>query len=212
MQLEEASLKARVTVLGVLGLIYYGVGNYKAFKDGVADLCKDARTYAADVCGQVIQMSHVSNKQVYRVERRLKTPGKLNRLMLQLEKLNAAEPSLTKDEMLRQLRRVKREWEAIERDLTAEDRQAVEKTLVFENLPLIQNVPTDSDHAPDLPRVATTRESVPDLFEDEYESEDVSPGKRLVYHNKIQVGVDSTLKEGTLSLGRSLIIRDESGT
>ena len=71
---------------------------------------------------------------------------------------------------------------------------------------MIQELPTDSDGEPEIPRVGTKRQHVLELFE-EHKSEDVSPGKRLVYHNTTRVGAESALKEGTISVGRSLTIR-----
>lgn len=80
-QIEEGSLITRVTVAGSILLGVYGfVANYKGFKEGVVEMCNDAR----DVCGPFITKAGVAKEDVYRFERRLKTPGKLYRFSKRL--------------------------------------------------------------------------------------------------------------------------------
>lgn len=76
-QIEEGSLVTRVTVVGsifsVLLATYGFVANYKGFKEGVVEMCGDAREFAVDVCTPFIKKAGVPNEEVHRSERRLKT-------------------------------------------------------------------------------------------------------------------------------------------
>ncbi len=80
-QIEEGSLITRITVVGGLLLgAYSTIADYKGFKDRVVEMCDDAREFAVDVCSPFVKKAGVPNEDVYRFERRLKTPGKLYRL------------------------------------------------------------------------------------------------------------------------------------
>ena len=80
-QIEEGSLITRLTVAGlIIGGMYSHVADYKGFKESVVELCDDAREFAVDVCAPFIKKAGVPKEDVYRFERRLKTPGKLYRL------------------------------------------------------------------------------------------------------------------------------------
>lgn len=79
-ELEEGSLRTRLTVMGSIAfLVYGGIADYGGFKQSAIELCNDAREFAVDVCAPFIQRAGVSRDDVFRFERRLKTPGKLYR-------------------------------------------------------------------------------------------------------------------------------------
>src|SRR4051794_27390914 len=46
--LQEGSLKVITAAIGALFSVYYFVGNYKAFKEGVVDICHDANDFGHD--------------------------------------------------------------------------------------------------------------------------------------------------------------------
>lgn len=66
--------------------IYGGVADYKGFKESIVAMCDDARDFAVDVFGPFSDKAGVPTKDIYRFERRLKTPGKLYRITKRLEK------------------------------------------------------------------------------------------------------------------------------
>jgi len=84
--LEEGSLKSRIPVGAALLAIYGGVADYKGFKESIVAMCDDARDFAVDVFGPFSDKAGVPTKDIYRFERRLKTPGKLYRITKRLEK------------------------------------------------------------------------------------------------------------------------------
>lgn len=50
LDLEEGSLKVVGFVIGTLFSTYYFVGNYKAFKEGVVEVCNDANKFGGEFC------------------------------------------------------------------------------------------------------------------------------------------------------------------
>jgi hypothetical protein len=195
-ELEEGSLKVRVTVIGSLVLsLYANVANYKGFKDSVADMCNEAREYTVDVCGAFKERAGAADTQVYRMERRLKTPGKLYRLLRKLEKLEGSVTELSPKEMRSRLRDAHEELEAILSDLSDEEGAVVVKAVNFKKLPPVKEWPRRGDEDK-MPRVATKRQSEEfDFFRDsravpEEEASNLRAegGRpRLSYHNRFPV-------------------------
>jgi hypothetical protein len=200
--LEEASLKGRVTVLGAL-LVGYGViADYKGFKESIGELCKDAREYAVDVCGEIVKEARATKNQVYRTERRLKTPGKLDRLIARLERLNSAGERLSRADYQKELDSIRHEWQLIERDLSQNEVALVAKALAFENLPPLTQLPKRVPRK-EMPPVAIRSErEMADLFSQNMvplDSKTAKPpgGKQLKYHNAFVVSVDEGEAERT---------------
>lgn len=101
-EIEEGSLRTRITVISVALNILNGanwisstVADLKGFQEGVAQLCDNAREFAVDVCNPFIAKAGVSKEEVYRFERRLKTPGRLYRFSKQLRKLEGSVDDLS---------------------------------------------------------------------------------------------------------------------
>jgi hypothetical protein len=147
-KIEEGSLKAWVTVLGVLYVgadiahkTYGTIADYKGFKDSIVELCKDAREFGVDVCGAVTAKSGASESQIFRTEKRRKTPGRLARLIEHLEQVDQLQGKLSKGELARQMEMVRRELAVIERDLTPEESDVLHRYLQFENIPPLRQVP-----------------------------------------------------------------------
>jgi hypothetical protein len=135
-QIEEGSLITRVTVAGSILLGVYGfVANYKGFKEGVVEMCNDAREFAVDVCGPFITKAGLSKEDVYRFERRLKTPGKLYRFSKRLEKLEHSVDELSPRDVQKELGNLRAEFESIAQQLSPQERQALEPTLKRPKLP-----------------------------------------------------------------------------
>jgi hypothetical protein len=111
-RLEGGSLKVWMTVVGVLSAIHIGYGtvaDYKAFKESIGELCNDARKFGFEVCDAFTDTAGASKRQVFRVEKRLTTPGKIKRLIRKLEAIDQMTDKLSKSEMRRQLASIKRD-------------------------------------------------------------------------------------------------------
>jgi len=189
-RLEEGSLRTWVSVAGVLA-VYGAIADYKGFKESVQEMCKDAREYSVDVCGAFTEAAKANRGQVYRVERRLKTPGKLNRLLRKIEQLDKAAESMGTDKLQAQLKDVQDELQAISIEFTEEERKTMRQALVFENLPMLRERPPNSRRAePSKAAKKPDEEDEPPLLDVE---PSIDPGHveegetRMVYHRKIQV-------------------------
>lgn len=79
---EDGSWKAWVTVAGV---IYLGIGQYGSFRSGLEYLVKDARNFSQIVVERFIENNNLDDDIIFRSERRLGVPGKINRLFQRID-------------------------------------------------------------------------------------------------------------------------------
>ena len=94
-RLEEGTLRGWITVIGTIALTTYTViAEYKGFTESVPLLCDKARSFGFEVCEQFIERNDAKSQQVFRVERKLKTPGRINRLLKRVKKLDELAPKL----------------------------------------------------------------------------------------------------------------------
>jgi len=192
-ELEEGSLIVRVTVIGLLTgqlalEVYSKVADYKGFKESVAELCDDAQEFAADVCGPFRKKAGATEEQVYRFERRLKTPGKLNRLAKRLQRLENSVATLSPKDMQKELSEANREFSRIVKDLTPAEVRVVETGVSAKGLPPPSKWPSP---APELPKVALKEEEKL-LFDQKFRMmlpvpTPVVENRRLVYRNRTRV-------------------------
>jgi hypothetical protein len=167
-KLEGGSLKVWVTVGGIINALYIGYGvvaDYKGFKEGIVELCSEAREFGIDVCGAFTQKAGASKRQIYRVEKRLKAPGKINRLIKKLESLDRMANTLSKAEMRRQLDSVKRDLDLLEKDMTSEEIEGLQNSLKFKNLPPLRDLP-ERQQGREMPKAALrVQDAQPEMFQ-----------------------------------------------
>jgi hypothetical protein len=92
---EEGSIFLRASVLGALTWLSF-LGGYKGFKESAIEAAHDARAVAQWIAEKFLDEASPNQRQIYRVERRTKTPGKIKRLSKRLEALDKAFPQLSK--------------------------------------------------------------------------------------------------------------------
>ena len=180
-ELEEGSLIARVTAAGLLLTTYGVIADYKGFKEGLLELTHDARAFSEMVSGAFVEKAGVSKDQIYRVERRLKTPGKLYRVTKRLERLENSVDDLSPSAVKRELAGTRAELEVVIERLSPEDREFVEKGIysIREKLPPREQWPeTDLEQM----RVARMPEQEQELFESDEDAP--SDRKRRVVYKK----------------------------
>jgi hypothetical protein len=184
-EIEEGSLITRITVVGGLLLSAYStIADYKGFKDSVVEMCDDAREFAVDVCNPFVKKAGVPNEDVYRFERRLKTPGRLYRLSKRLEKLEHSVNELSPRAIQKELASLRAELDAATKDLSASDTDKILAGLKRPKLP-----PPEKWPIPEEPRIAVGNEdeyqSV--LFEDESSGPEPVHKRRLVFKSTAAV-------------------------
>jgi hypothetical protein len=184
-ELEEGSLRTRVTVIGALLLGgYYAVGNYSGFKASIIEMCDDARDFSVDVCRPFVSKAGVAPEEVYRFERRLKTPGRIYRLGRRLEKLERGAGDLSSRAMQQELAKARTELMNIAEDLSAAELAKLESSLPQKRLPPPKNWP-DSEPARVADRLE--REKQTDLAFDELPETDREMGQRVVFRSRRKV-------------------------
>lgn len=147
---EEGSLKAWFSIAGAIGALYTFVATYKDFKEGVGELCSDAREFGVNVCEIFAAATKVSDNQIYRIEKRLKTPGKLRRLIFKLEKLDEIAGRISNEQLLRELSEVYRILDSVKSDLTEAEHERLLGTFKFKNLAPLNKIPDQILRAPHL--------------------------------------------------------------
>jgi hypothetical protein len=191
-KLEAGSLKGRIMVIASSAfLLYGGIADYKGFKESVAEMCADARSFGADVCGKFTKAAGASKRQVYRTERRLKTPGRIARVIDRLERLQRQLSDLSPRQVQQELYDINRQLEQIVRDLPPEDAELLEEQVELKGLPPIRNWPQRAPKGQvDLPKVAllprsNTQQTLPEMLADENHEFTTKPTvPLLIYHNR----------------------------
>lgn len=148
-EIVEGSTIGRITAYaGIIGLFTTPIANYKGVKDSVKEIYADARSFGSEVAEKAIQLAGVSGKQVYRIERRTKTVGKLRRLLNDIERLENSVNDLTPKQMKEELGRLNHELQAISTDLAPQEQQQLSQILKTTKLPPPSRWPRPDEHAP----------------------------------------------------------------
>lgn len=141
-ELEAGSVKGWITVGGILGALHLGYGavaDYKGFKESIVEMCEDAKKFGMIVSEAFTSKAGVSPESVYRVEKRLKVPGKIKRVFTKMEVLDQVAGSLNKSELIARMAEIEHDLQSIEKELSAEEKVGLyQMALHFENLPLFK--------------------------------------------------------------------------
>lgn len=103
---EEGSLKVWVLVGGLA--IFEFVANYGSFRTGIDHLVSDARVFSELVIDRFAADKHIPEDVLYRTERRLGVPGKIQRFLKSLDNLNS--PNMTRQQRDEETERLREEF------------------------------------------------------------------------------------------------------
>lgn len=84
-ELEDGSLKARVTVIGTLLLVLQGIANYKDFREGIQLLYSDAKRVTDYIIAESVFMAGARQEKVIRIEARVGIIGSIQKIINQLD-------------------------------------------------------------------------------------------------------------------------------
>jgi hypothetical protein len=156
-KLEAGSVKGWVTIGGIIGALQVGYGavaDYKGFKESIVEICEDAKKFGTIVSDAFSAKARVSPDSVYRVEKRLKVPGKIKRVFTKMEVLDQMAAKMSASEIAARIAEIEHELQAIEKELTSEEKLGLHQlTLYFENLPLFKGHPKEAT-VPGMAKVA----------------------------------------------------------
>jgi hypothetical protein len=132
-RLEEGSLKAWMVVVGciwtALGPIYNAIATYPQFKEGIKELYKDAKEFGEGVLGVV--QEETTARQLYRVERRTKTVGRIRRLIRTIDKLKRDSWKLESDEYKDRVSQISYRLHSLLSDIDDERDKELLRTAMF---------------------------------------------------------------------------------
>jgi len=123
----SGSIRGWVVAAGTMAL---AIEHYGGFRDGLDYLIRDARTFSDQIISTV-QNSGVPESKILRTERRLGVPGRVKRLLVQLDELKSHGRDLSKAQYDAKIESVKRKTLAILGD--TDDTQ--DRALIVEVLP-----------------------------------------------------------------------------
>lgn len=112
---EQGSLKGWLTVVGGL---YLGLSNYGSFREGIDYAVKDSREFSAWIIEKFKTEVPMPPNALYRTERRLGLPGKIQRLYPLLEETSSLIGGRDKAEAQKRLKQVQDQLTAIAADLS----------------------------------------------------------------------------------------------
>jgi len=153
--LIEGTLWGTIKVTGaIIFTVYTGYSSIDGAIATTERLCNEANIFGDYVCSAFIKESGASPHQVARVERRLKTPGKLRRALLRIERLDKTASQLSKEELQRRLHSARLELTAAAKDLDAHEMKMLESALQsLEHLPPAAEWSDESTKRVDAPRI-----------------------------------------------------------
>ena len=82
---EDGSWK---TWIAVSGAIYIGIGQYGSFRSGIDYLVKDERKFSDTIIERFVDEKKIDQDIIFRTERRLGVPGKIQRLFKRIDRLD----------------------------------------------------------------------------------------------------------------------------
>jgi hypothetical protein len=200
----EGSLKVGSVVLGLLSA-YYFVGNYKAFKEGIVEICHDANKYGDDFCDRFLQQVGIKKSQVSRKKVEVQAPEQLRNLLDELEALDDPltltelnVPVLKVGSRYVRLALARSRLDQILSTLDVEDREAVSGSLVFKSLPPYTQWPRESQLP--APLRYALRPERPKLSRGERAADEFAPvrKRRPKLHVKSKVFVEPRAKRAPL--------------
>jgi hypothetical protein len=155
-RLEEGSLKGWLTVVGSLYLI---LSNYGSLREGIDYAVKDSKEFSAWVIDQFRSEVPIEPDDLYRTERRLGLPGRIQRLYPMLEGASVLVDRRKTTAALKRLEQVQGRISAVVAELKSADEQSVltqVENLVPESIRPWTQLPHPLDSDPDQPLKALT--------------------------------------------------------
>jgi hypothetical protein len=84
-KIEDGSWK---TWIALVGSIYIGIGQYGSFRSGLDTMVKDSKYFSSTIVEKFIDEKEINQEIIFRIERRLGVPGKIQRLFKKIDRLD----------------------------------------------------------------------------------------------------------------------------
>lgn len=146
-RVEDGSLKVWLTVLGALYTLTTGYG---AFRQGIDYLVSDATKFDQKVISDLVEKINIPREKVYRIEKRLGMPGKIQKLLVRVDRLSKQSVSYHHTDVADELKNIETEIINILKAIPDEkDRQIFIEALpsaISSALPRPLPAPIDIEH------------------------------------------------------------------
>ncbi|MDR6294308.1 hypothetical protein E9232_006862 [Inquilinus ginsengisoli] len=137
-ELELGSLRSRITVIGVLGILftaYQGIASYSDFKNSISEMVEDAQEFSSLFNEQFIENVAAPQSSVLNRQRRTETPGRVNRALLRLEAVERDISTLSNNEVREELEKIAKLLRTALDDMDDEERNRAVKIIADRHLP-----------------------------------------------------------------------------
>lgn len=159
---EPGSLRAKITVLGLVGFLLHGVSSlmdsvakYPSFREGVIQITQDAKRLADYIGSEGLFLTQSKQEAVIRIEGRMGIIGSLQRIIYQLEDLERGNGRLSEYEMTKKIQSTRKDVERLLANIQGTDDEPYllqQLNVLAENLPSTPKTP--SKNAPDRLHIA----------------------------------------------------------
>ena len=121
-EFEEGSLKARITILGTIGLLWQGVASYPDFREGISLLYNDSKRLAEYIVSESQYIAGSKHENVIRLEARTGIIGSVQKVIGQLERIkNGARGSMDANELAKELLQANNEIDKLLNNISNEN-------------------------------------------------------------------------------------------
>lgn len=104
-RVEEGSFKVWVIIIGTFAFI----SNYGSFRSGIDFIVKDSRQFSQLVIDEFLHESSIPEEKVFRLERRLGVPGKIQRLFKEIDRFERKNHPEISNEIKNEVDKLKKE-------------------------------------------------------------------------------------------------------
>jgi hypothetical protein len=86
-ELEDGSLKARITIMGTICLLLQGISNYKNFREGIQLIYSDSKRMTEYIIAESVFLAGARQEKVMRIEARVGVIGSVQKIINQLDQI-----------------------------------------------------------------------------------------------------------------------------
>jgi hypothetical protein len=165
-RLEHGSLKGWAAVWAVLSTVYGSIAVYKELREATPLIVHDAQLYGDRVIERFLRDNRIAPRQVFRTERRTKTPGRLLKLLERREWLESHRSQLGAEAIKRESDAIEAQTKNVLEDLDPEEQRVVRKLLQGETMNLSDQKRGPLRAQEEEPVAIVEDHSVSQLFED----------------------------------------------
>lgn len=131
-QVDDGSIKSKMSVLGTIAALYAGIANYGSFREGVKLIYSDVKHLSEMIISESMYSFDARSDRTIRIEARVGIIGSLNKIVRKLEFLEVHSGDMSMDKVIETIASVHSDIDKLVRVINNED----EKILLVESYSL----------------------------------------------------------------------------